>query len=398
MTFRTTYSPSDFNYDLPQEFIAQYPLHDRSASKLLYFDGSKISHQGFRDLPELLSEGASLFFNDTRVFPARTFFKKKSGSVIQIFLLEPLNMDVQVAMSQQDNVIWECIIGNLKKWKSNEKLTTTVNIDGTDCIVDAHLLDREKKMVRFEWNGEYTFSKVIHALGKVPLPPYIKRDSEKKDLNDYQTVYAKQEGAVAAPTAGLHFTRDVLEELKKRDIGITYLTLHVGAGTFQPLQAENVMDHDMHSEHFEVSTETLLSILNNSIRFAVGTTSLRTLESLYWAGVKISRSEDPTHIEKFYPYDNPSEITYEESIGILLKWMIQEQHQTFRGSTAIMIMPGYSIRSIKGLITNFHMPQSTLIMLVAAFIGQDWRTVYEEALSKGYRFLSYGDSSLLIRK
>lgn len=396
MTITTSYSPSDFDYTLPPERIAQYPLADRASSRLLHYTQGEINHHNFRELPSLLPQNSMLVFNDTRVIPARTFFKKPTGAVIQIFLLEPVGMDIQQAMTAKHALQWTCIIGQLKKWKNDEVITTQFDSGNRKYEVRARLIDRSKRIVELDWDGDLLFSEVLRDLGRMPLPPYIKRDSDDLDADRYQTVYARYEGAVAAPTAGLHFTEEVIAELDKRPVERAFLTLHVGAGTFQPLQAENVLEHDMHAEHFEVPLDTLRRIRANENRFAVGTTSLRTLESLYWAGVKISRNEAPAHIEKLYAYNHPSEITYEKSLDHLIHWLEEKNENNFKGSTSIMIMPGYRIRSIRGLVTNFHLPQSTLIMLVAALIGDNWRTVYAEALANEYRFLSYGDSSLLM--
>lgn len=387
--------PSDFDYELQEQNIAQHPLEPRDSSKLLYYNHGTMSHHIFREIPEIIPGDAMLIFNNTKVFPARTFFKRESGAIIQIFLLEPTKLDVQEAMATSVPILWNCMIGNLKKWKDGEKLETIVRMDDEDVIVEATLVDRKDRVVDIRWSSDHIFSEVVHALGKIPLPPYIRRDVEDEDQWQYQTIYAKEDGAVAAPTAGLHFTQDVLQKLRNKGIDIEEVTLHVGAGTFQPLQAENVIDHDMHSEQFMVSRNFLEKLKQNPKRFAVGTTSLRTLESLYWCGVKASKDEDPTYIEKLYPYENPSEISYEKAIQSLLDCL---EGDVFKARTAIMIMPGYRIRSISGggLITNFHLPQSTLIMLVSALIGDDWKKVYESALENNYRFLSYGDSSLLI--
>lgn len=386
---------SDFDYILSEERIAQKPLEKRDESKLLVYKEGKILNLLFKELPELLHLNSQLVLNNAKVIPARLSFYRATGAKIEVFLLEPESpfTQMELALRVTGKCIWQCMIGNLKRWKYDEILTLKLN----DLVLNAKLFSREKQLVELSWEGILPFSTILDLAGKTPLPPYIKRDAEISDLSSYQTVFAKQEGAVAAPTAGLHFSEEVLERLKNKRIETTEVTLYVGAGTFAPVNVETMVDHEMHAEMISVTAETIEELLEDKIRVAVGTTSLRTLESLYWMGVKIKKNEkEPLTIEKLYPYQfSQLSLTWNESMRELKKYMIRTNLKVITAKTAIMIMPGYKFTSVKALITNFHYPNTTLIMLVAAFIGDDWQKVYKNALENDYRFLSYGDSSLL---
>lgn len=403
---------SDFDYLLPEERIAQNPLEKRDESKLLVYKKGKISNLTFKELPELLPANSQLILNNAKVIPARLNFYRTSGAKIEIFLLEPESpfTQMELALRVKDKCVWQCLIGNLKRWKDEEILT--LNFENTS--LKAKLFSREKQLVELSWDGELPFSSIIDQAGKIPLPPYIKREAKISDSESYQTIFAKQEGAVAAPTAGLHFSKDILEKLKEKLIKISEVTLYVGAGTFAPVNVERMAEHNMHAEMISVTRVTIDQLLNENTRIAVGTTSLRTLESLYWIGVKLHLGEiedstihlnkkhktngqnEPFEIEKLFPYKFTSlPITWNESLTVLKNHMSKMNLESVTAKTAIMIMPGYKFASAKGLITNFHYPNTTLIMLVAAFIGDDWQKVYKNALDQNYRFLSYGDSSLL---
>ncbi|MCB9252825.1 MAG: S-adenosylmethionine:tRNA ribosyltransferase-isomerase [Flavobacteriales bacterium] len=391
----------DYSYDLPEEYIAQKPLPNRDESKMLVYRSGTIKHTHFNNLKNELKEEDLLILNNAKVLPARMHFFRQSGARIEIFLLEPIKPYLQMerALSSTSPVEWKCLIGNLKKWKSNEILSAEL-MDGKETFkIFAELVSYDDQIVRIRWDHPTDFTRVLETGGKTPLPPYIKRDAEKKDENSYQTVFATESGAVAAPTAGLHFSRDLLAELKNKKIQFSEITLFVGAGTFAPVTVEYMKDHSMHREVFTVRLETIQQLKKSNRRIAVGTTSIRTLESLYWIGTKIrNRLNDPLNIEALFPYSQSGpELNWEEALESIENHLILKKSDTLRASTALMILPGYEFRSAEGLITNFHSPKTTLIMLVAAFIGKDWRSVYNEALKNNYRFLSYGDSSLLWR-
>jgi S-adenosylmethionine:tRNA ribosyltransferase-isomerase len=392
---------SDYEYTLPEERIAKFPLEKRDESKLIHFNGSQISHHRFFELPNLVPSGAMMVFNNTKVIPARLIFQKESGAKIEVFLLKPVSPSTVIneVMINTQSVVWETMIGNLKRWKEGEILKGRVIIQGQECILSAELLNREKKSVEFKWTGEkIPFVSIVEASGEVPLPPYLNRKATAEDKPRYQTVYSQKEGAVAAPTAGLHFTEETLSKLKENDVKQAFLTLHVSAGTFQPIKNENVMDHDMHSEQMVIDLETIQKLSEQDGKIvAVGTTSMRTLESLYWFGVKLMN--DPSTqflIPKLYPYGFERQLpSRKESLFAVREFMEENQLQEITGATEIFIMPGYDFKVCDGLITNFHQPASTLILLVAAYTKGQWRKIYEEALQNDYRFLSYGDSNLL---
>ncbi|MCF0064225.1 S-adenosylmethionine:tRNA ribosyltransferase-isomerase [Dyadobacter chenwenxiniae] len=394
----------DYTYDLPDERIAKYPLENRDQSKLLIYKSGEIAHWRFTDLPENLPSKALLVFNDTKVIPARAYFKKETGAVIEILLLHP-ELPTRVindAMLVRHSCVWECMIGNKKRWKLADMLTTNIEINGQQVCLSVHYEDYDQNLVRLTWDGDFVFLDIVKALGEIPLPPYLNRETEARDSETYQTVYAHHDGAVAAPTAGLHFTQDVFKKLESKGVKKSFLTLHVGAGTFQPIKVSSVTEHRMHSEQVVFSKQLINDLLENLETIVpVGTTSLRSLESLYWFGVKLFRRETTEFfIEKLYPYpfkeeDLPSS---SEALHSILAFMEDHNLDHIIGETEIFIFPGYKFRLCQGLVTNFHQPGSTLILLVAALTGQDWKRIYAEAFENNYRFLSYGDSSLLWRR
>ncbi len=388
---------SDFTYELPGDRVAEFPLENRDRSRLLVYRDEEISHRMFHQLPEILPDNCTLFFNNTRVMPARLIFHKATGARIEVFLLEPVapSRDVASAMAVTGNCTWKCMIGNLKKWK-DEDLILRIPHEKSELELTASLEDRTQALVRFSWDTGRSFSGVVHDAGKLPLPPYIKREPEESDYERYQTVYARLDGAVAAPTAGLHFTDNVLGQLSNKGVKMNELTLHVGAGTFQPVKAENVSTHRMHAEEIVIKRENITALLDAEMRIAVGTTSMRTMESLFWYGVRLFHNGPAEFIVgQNDPYELKA-VSMEESLMAVVHEMDRQKTDYLTGRTEIFIFPGYTFRVCDGLITNFHLPGSTLILLVAAFTGEDWRKIYEEALSNDYRFLSYGDSSLLL--
>ena len=392
-----------FSYTLPDERIAQYPLKDREKSKLLVYRQGKIRHTIFKDILQHLPPKSLLFFNDTRVIPARLFFRKQTGAVIEILLLQPEApvSDINLAMQVKSACSWKCMVGNLKKWKDDQILDHTVNCGDTPVRLQAEIESREQQIVHFRWDrAEIHFVDLIEAFGKVPLPPYINREAEDDDVPRYQTVYSQHDGAVAAPTAGLHFNEPLMKQLRENGHLLDYLTLHVGAGTFQPIKEKNVIDHPMHREQLCVSLQNLENLYNHDHSvIAVGTTSMRTLESIYWFGVKLLKGlGEKFMIGKLMAYEQgQNELPgKKEAVGAVIRHLNEHHVDRVYGETEMMIFPGYQFRICEGLITNYHMPGSTLMLLVAAFIGEDWRKVYDEALKNDYRFLSYGDSSLLL--
>ena len=389
---------SDFDYDLPEDRIAPKPVGERSASKLLIYEKGEIKHSGFDQIGSFLPKESLLILNNSKVIPARIFFQNPTGATIELFLLEPYGMDHAQALSSNGPVIWKCLIGNRKKWKSGQ---TLVSHKGADSIT-ASWLDEGSDLVSFSWTEASAFAEILEKFGAIPLPPYLHRDSTEEDKIRYQTVYAKMPGAVAAPTAGLHFSESLLIDLEHQGHQTTYLTLHVSAGTFLPVKTEDALQHQMHEEKVVYERSFLESLTTNHKKIiAVGTTSMRALETLYWSGLRVMNGEHPeaTPITQELPYRHTG--TYPsrtEVVNALLHWMDQSGKIHLNLSTSIFIREGYRFGFCDGLITNFHQPKSTLLMLISAFIGKDWRTVYNEALSKGYRFLSYGDSSLLLPK
>lgn len=392
---------NEYEYTLPEDRIAKFPLEKRDSSKLLQYRLGEIQHFHFYDLPGLLPADALLVYNDTKVIPARLIFQRETGARIEIFLLQPTAPTTVISeiMLAKHPVIWETMIGNAKKWKDGELLTGQVLVKGQDVILTAKLVDRDTKLVEFSWdNPSVAFVDLVEASGEVPLPPYLNRKPNEEDKSRYQTVYSKNEGAVAAPTAGLHFTEEVFDNLRKKGIREAQLTLHVSAGTFQPITAKNVIEHPMHSEQIQVTRETIAMLLAEKGKtIAVGTTSVRTLESLFWYGVKLIEGKgEELAIAKLFPYEKRNHIpSKQESMKAILDLMEKKGADTVLGNTEIFIFPGYQYQMVDGLITNFHQPGSTLILLIATILGEDWKKVYQEALNEDYRFLSYGDSSLL---
>ena len=393
---------SDYTYSLPDERIAKYPLAKRDQSKLLHYHNGSIEHKNFKDIEALIPDQSTLFFNNTKVIPARLIFHKSTGAQIEIFLLKPISPSpiLSIVMEERETVIWECMIGNVKKWKEDIPLVRELNIDDNKITLQANIHDREKRQIQFSWNDDsISFSEIVEASGKVPLPPYLNRQPEEDDKPRYQTVYSAHDGAVAAPTAGLHFTPEILKSLADRGIKESFLTLHVSAGTFQPIKTENILEHPMHSEQMVVDRQSIQSVVEAEGNIiAIGTTSMRTLESLYWFGVRLINGNEDFSIQKLEPYQSKHEASRSEAFSAILKWMDKNELSQVIGTTEIFIFPGYQFRVCDGLITNFHQPGSTLILLVAAFIGEDWRKVYQEAHTNDYRFLSYGDSSFLLPK
>lgn len=399
-----TISISEYNYHLPDERIAKYPLAQRDQSKLLHYCNGEIKMESFEHLPDLLPANSLMVFNNTRVIHARLLFKKQTGANIEVFCLSPHQpKDYSQSFEQTATNVWTCMVGNAKKWK-DESLTLTLDGDEGNVTLSAKKLlsQGQEHQVRFSWdNSAYTFSELLEIAGNLPIPPYLNRPSEKSDENTYQTVYSQIEGSVAAPTAGLHFTDEVLQSLSRKNIERTEVTLHVGAGTFKPVKAAHIGEHEMHTELISVERSTVEKMLSNQNKLiVVGTTSLRTIESLYYIGVKMLKGKvSPTHnitVEQWDPYDDDNNLhSPKESLQGILDYMQQHNLDVLIASTQILIAPGYEFKFVDGLLTNFHQPQSTLLLLVSAFVGNDWRTIYDFAMDNDIRFLSYGDSSLL---
>lgn len=392
----------DYTYDLPEDRIAPYPLEERDASKLLIYRGGNIEKDIFRRLSSYLESGDLLVYNQTRVIRARLLFRKATGAPIEIFCLEPEQpSDYESNFASREPVEWLCMVGNRKKWKSG---VLVMEIDHRGKVFSLYAEQTRKSgsesLLRFSWDNEQlSFSEVLDLAGHMPVPPYLKREDEDIDKIRYQTVYSKEEGSVAAPTAGLHFTEKVFSELKRKGIDTAALTLHVGAGTFVPVKSETAGGHHMHIEHFRVGRDTLKNISGRRV-IAVGTTSLRSLESLYWIGHRIYNGSitpgEEILLEQWYPYDKHSYLTAEKSLQIILEYMDDMHVDHIEARTGIIIVPGYRMRIVQGLLTNYHLPGSTLLLLVAAFTGGDWKRIYEYSLENDFRFLSYGDSSLLL--
>ena len=436
----------DYDYPLPDDRIAKFPLSERDASKLLVYDGGRISETHFRSLPELLPEGSLMVFNNTRVIQARLHFRKKTaqppsagdpraeeivnsksssskclGALIEVFLLEPAQpAEYQENFAAKGHCSWYCLVGNLKKWKEG-KLERDFEIQNSKFKLTAERIGTHgtSQEIRFEWDANLTWAEVIDAIGELPIPPYLNRKTEESDKTTYQTVYSKIKGSVAAPTAGLHFTERVLKDIDRRGIEREEVTLHVGAGTFRPVKSEDIGGHDMHTEHIAVHRHTIERLLaHGGEAIAVGTTSVRTLESLYYMGVMADPSKSPLkgetscadsslplregwggsglHVPQWMPYEYDNSLSTVEALTALLHYMDERGEQVLHASTQIIIAPGYKYHIVRRMITNFHQPQSTLLLLVSAFIGDAWHDVYDYALSHDFRFLSYGDSSLLI--
>lgn len=396
----------DYNYNLPDERIAKYPLARRDESKLLIYKNHEISETTFTQVVDYLPSNALLVFNNTKVIQARLHFIKSTGAQIEVFCLEPIQpADYAQSLGSTTQCIWKCMVGNLKKWK-NENLFKEIEIKAIKCIFSAELIETfgNTHHVLFKWdNPEIHFAEILDFAGELPIPPYLHRKTEESDLTTYQTVYSKIKGSVAAPTAGLHFTTEVLEQLINREIETEELTLHVGAGTFQPVKTEDIAEHEMHSELISVNVNTIKHLkqkIGNII--AVGTTSVRSLESLYQIGVMLEEKADFDSnsifkVEQWFPYQQHKDITCEKSFQNILDFMEKRNLNSLQAQTQIIIKPGYNFKVIEGMITNFHQPKSTLLLLVSAFVKGNWQEIYNYALKNNFRFLSYGDSSLLLK-
>jgi S-adenosylmethionine:tRNA ribosyltransferase-isomerase len=399
-------STNDYAYDLPDEKIAKYPLAERDQSKLLIWKNGQIQDSQFRSLPDFLPSNSLLIFNNTKVIRARMHFQKETGAKIEIFCLDPVDpADYQIAFQTTQSCIWKCMIGNQKKWKG-ERLSKIIKIDNTEIELCVEQTDPEndKSLIRFSWNNSnFEFSRIIEHAGSLPIPPYLNRETEPSDLERYQTVYSKIKGSVAAPTAGLHFTEKVFNHLKEEGHELAELTLHVGAGTFQPVKSETISGHEMHSEHLYISRDFLKKLIHHSgKKIAVGTTSVRTLESLYWLGLQVYRNPEiditDLKVAQWEAYEHEEvQLSATEALKSLIDLLDHHQTDYLSASTQIIIAPGYRFRIVDGLITNFHQPQSTLLLLISAYLGDEWRTIYDHALQNNYRFLSYGDSNLYLK-
>lgn len=383
----------EFQYELPEDRIALFPVEPRDTSKLLKLEDGNISHHTFKDIADLLPKESMLVFNQTRVIQARLFLTKDTGSRIEVLLLEPIfpSTEVILTMGTQVSVVWECMVGNKKRWKDGD----IIDFNG----VEFSWADRERNHVRISWSDSRVFAELLSELGKMPIPPYIKRESVEKDKEVYQTIYAQNDGSVAAPTAGLHFTDFVLDQLHKQEIETEFITLHVGAGTFKPVSTENALEHEMHAEKMFFTKDNLINLQKHRGKIIpVGTTSMRSLESLYWFGSGLHHAKlSEFNIPQYFPYEFESTIGFHESVQAVLNYMNKNNLDHLQGLTSIYIVPGYQFRVCDGIITNFHQPGSTLMLLISALIGEEWKEVYTAAIENNYRFLSFGDSSLLLR-
>lgn len=402
---------SDYNYPLPDERIAKFPIAKRDHSKLLVYRKGEVVEDVFYNLPDYLPEGVLMVFNNTKVIQARMHFRKETGALVEVFLLEPAEpSDYELMFQTTATCSWYCLVGNLKKWKEGS-LTREVTIDGRLVVVKATRgpVHGTSHRIDFVWAGDASFAEIIDAMGELPIPPYLNRETQESDKTTYQTVYSKIKGSVAAPTAGLHFTPQVLAALDAHGIDCEELTLHVGAGTFKPVKSERIEDHEMHTEYISVRRETIAKLIRHEGRaIAVGTTSVRTLESLYYMGLKVrlhpEYSEGDLHVSQWEPYEEArndkggviSGVPTVEALQALADWMDSNNLSVLHSTTQIIIAPGYDYHIVRMLVTNFHQPQSTLLLLVSAFVKGDWHRIYDYALSHDFRFLSYGDSSLLI--
>ena len=407
-------SIEDYNYPLPDERIAKYPLGERDASKLLVLKNGELTSSHFKNINDFLPKDSLLIFNETKVVRARLQFTKESGAAIEIFCLEPItgNGDYQLAFSSSSPSEWRCLVGNSRRWKS-DKLSLEVEVNKTTSQQDnktkatlyAERLEKNDNysVVRFSWEpAELSFAEILEAAGEIPLPPYLHREAEASDRERYQTVFAKHEGSVAAPTAGLHFTNELIDRLKNDGIAFEEVTLHVGAGTFRPVSSETIGEHEMHSETIVVRMSCIENLIKNCNKtiIPVGTTSMRTIESLYWIGLMLIEEgleERNLHLNQWFPYKERESLpSAEESLSTILKYMEMHKMEVFHASTALMIAPSCKINIAKALITNFHQPKSTLLLLVSALIGNKWKEAYQYALDNDFRFLSYGDSCLFL--
>lgn len=402
-------SIADFTYTLPEEKIAKYPVSDRASSKLLVFKNELLEENVYKNIDQFLPSGSLMVFNNTKVIEARLLFQKPSGAFIEIFCLEPDNQygDITTAIEHKGSMVWLCLIGGASKWKPGQVLRKEIALPEDKIVITAEFLEKtgQSFAIRLSWSPpNLSFGQILHAAGTIPLPPYLKRGAEASDSKRYQTVYADKKGSVAAPTAGLHFTKEIFEKLASKQIVTNYVTLHVGAGTFKPVKTDTLEHHEMHEEFIDVDISALKNIIQHANRFitAVGTTSLRTIESLYWMGVKVISDKhislNDLSINQWEPYkDTGNAVNPVEALSALAQWMEDNGLKRLITKTQILIAPGYEMKVTNALITNFHQPNSTLLLLVAAFIGKDWKKIYEYALEHQFRFLSYGDGCLLFR-
>jgi len=400
-------SIKDYTYTLPEEKIAKYPLEERDDSKLLLYKNGVIKEDIYKNIAEHIPENALLIFNNSKVIEARLLFQKTTGAVVEIFCLEPHEQyaDITSAMLQKEKVLWKCLVGGASKWKRGQVLLKKISVAGKEIILHASYNGQSSGsfIIEFSWQPpDLSFAELLHLAGAIPLPPYLKRNADKSDTERYQTIYAKYNGSVAAPTAGLHFTDSIFKKLKAKNVETDFVTLHVGAGTFKPVKSDTMEQHEMHAEFIDVSKETIEKILANlsGTIISAGTTSLRTLESLYWLGVKFridpKNFQEQLTVDQWEAYDLAKEnIPVKDSLQSLLQWMKENRLTRLLTKTQIIIAPGYKPKIAKAVLTNFHQPQSTLLLLVAALVGNDWRRIYDHALQNDFRFLSYGDGSLL---
>jgi S-adenosylmethionine:tRNA ribosyltransferase-isomerase len=393
----------EYDYSLPDERIAKFPLERRDASKLLLYKNNQISESTFSHIADYLPENSLLVYNNTRVIQARLVFRKATGARVEVFCLEPLTpTDYAQSLGATSECIWKCMVGNLKKWKEG-MLSKAIDLKGKNCTFNAEHLHSEGNIhsIRFTWdNPDMHFADILENAGELPIPPYLHRDTQESDLTTYQTVYSKIKGSVAAPTAGLHFTTEVFKSLETKNIDIKELTLHVGAGTFQPVKTRDIAEHQMHTEVISVHRSSIAHLqqkLGNII--AVGTTSVRTLESLYYIGLQLKNNSNTTkfHINQWLPYESEAELSAHDALQYILDYLDKNNLITLHADTQIMIKSGYEFHMVNGIITNFHQPKSTLLLLVSAFVAGKWKDIYDYALANDFRFLSYGDSSLLMR-
>ncbi len=390
-----------FDYPLPDSQIALFPTEKRDESRLLTYQHGQIKHSYFKELPNLLPSNSLLVFNNTKVIPARMLIQKATGTTIELFLLKPMTNQVatQVVMEQQGESSWECLIGNKKRWKSGETLTKEITLQDETVLITINWIDRGINLIKLTWTGDHSFAAVLDCIGQMPLPPYLERETEISDQERYQTVFSKVLGAVAAPTASLHFSQDVFDQLRKKGIKESYLTLHVGAGTFLPVKEDEIRNHPMHREQLIFSKAFIQQIIDHQGPFIpVGTTALRALESLYWSGVWLLEGQKVPEtglvIPKEFAYRVRENYSNKESLKAILSYLQEQAQENWIAETELLIMPTYTFRFCEALITNFHQPKSTLLVLVSALIGEGWKEVYQEAIDQKYRFLSYGDACL----
>lgn len=395
---RTELSAEEFNYDLPEERIAKYPLENRNRSKLLTYKSGEIAEDQFSNLNAHLPSNSILVFNDTKVIAARLYFKKDTGAKIEIFCLEPYQSTIEQTLMSKEVCQWQCMVGNLKRFKEKDILKLKI----AGIVLEARLIEKRDQdvIVQFNWTEDIEFAKILAEAGEIPLPPYLNRSTEQNDQTTYQTVYAKQEGAVAAPTAGLHFVDQQLQNLQQNSHELAYLTLFVGAGTFRAVKTDKLVDHQMHEERIVIPKSTIEQLKSKHGKIiCVGTTSLRSLESMYWLAVKMSQLNDDTvnFLEQEDAYNFNGNLSWEQACDVILNALTKNRQENLDFHSALFIMPSYQWKAISGLITNFHQPKSTLLSLVSSWIGEDWKKVYHYALEHDFRFLSYGDSSLLLK-